>query len=791
MPMTYREATKQQTAAVFFTVFWLAILTVFSFGSLYANMLATYALLAFLVGVKSASLVRRDVPKAVSAALAFAGAIQFGPVGGLTVGMAAGIGTGVSGSSAYSTVRVLKTGLQAALAGAVAGLARMFIVQNTAHTAYLQVIAVVVPAVACLVALLASELFAGHQRSWSLANRRIRGYRLAGEFVAGAGIAVAADMLQAITLWQPIAVLMPLAYLINVSLLEIAADPFSRLTKRSGSIADVYLATIESIAGAIDAKEKFKSYHTKGVERVAVAIAQQMKLSPNDVEGIRTAAILHDIGRLGVPDHVLHKPGKLDDQDFEKVRAHSAIGEKVLRGVNFPWPVGAMIRSHHERWDGGGYPDGLKGNEIPVGARILAAADVFDAMTNKRSYRENSTPEQVLEYVKGAAGTHFDPAVVEAFVEGVEQYGLDHFLDSRGESPDTSGVEPSPEADESAGRVIEDGISGYTDEFLAMYEIAQTASTTLNLEEVLSLMANKIRNMVSCSTCVIYLRDDQSDRLAAKIAVGVNGRYFEDSRTLVGHGLTGMVARSGEGLVAAYDRFDLMLKQLYIQWIELQSTMIVPILSGEEVIGTLNLYDIAPDAFRPDDLRMLTVVSPQVGRAIQNAQLFEQTRESALTDPLTGLHNARYMLLHLEQELSRAKRSKSSVSVLCLDLDNFKPVNDTFGHQQGDQALRELGSLFKAQVRDYDAVCRYAGDEFVIILPGVSGKEAQETAERIKHAVDAYDPGFHHDQPVRIGVSIGLAAFPDDGDDVKSLVARADTEMYADKRRRHPERHAA
>lgn len=789
--MTYKEVTRQQTAAVFFTVFWLAILTVFSFGSLYANMLATYALLAFLVGVKSASLVRRDVPKAVSAALAFAGAICFGPLGGLTVGMAVGIGAGISGSSAYSTLRVLTASFQAALAGAVAGVARMFILEHAGHSAYLQAVGVVVPAVACLAVLLTSELFAGHQRSWSLANRRIRGYRLAGEFAVGAGIAIAAQVLHGITMWQPIAFLVPLAYLINVSLMEIAIDPFSRLAKASGSIAEIYLATIESIAGAIDAKEKFKSYHTKGVERVAVAIAQQMKLSPNDVEGIRTAAILHDIGRLGVPDHILHKPGKLDEQDFEKIRSHSAIGEKVLRGVNFPWPVGAMIRSHHERWDGGGYPDGLKGNQIPVGARILAAADVFDAMTNKRSYRENNTPDQVLEYIKGAAGTHFDPAVVEAFVEGVEQYGLGHFLDPQSESPDASAPEGASEADSNADRVIEDGISGYTDEFLAMYEIAQTASTTLNLEEVLSLMANKIRNMISCSTCVIYLRDDQSERLAAKIAVGVNGRYFEDSRTLVGHGLTGMVARTGEGLVSAYDRFDLMLKQLYIQWIEIQSAMIVPILSGDEVIGTLNLYDIAPDAFQPEDLRMLTVVSPQVGRAIRNAQLFEQTRESALTDPLTGLHNARYMLLHLEQELSRAKRSKSSVSVLCLDLDNFKPVNDMFGHQRGDQVLRELGVLFKAQVRDYDAVCRYAGDEFVIILPGVSGKEARETAERIKQAVDSYDPGFHHEQPVKIGVSVGLSAFPADGDDVQSLVARADAEMYADKRQRHPERNAA
>jgi len=771
----------------------LVILTVFSFGSYFANSLAVYSLLALLVGAKSTCLVRRDVPRAVSGALAYAGALSFGAVGGLIVGAAAGIGVGIGSPSANPVGRVLRSSIQAALGGLIAGLVRQYLHNSIEPGAYAYTASTFGPALVCFAALLLGELFAGHQKNWALANRRMYGNRIAIEFGVGAGIAIAAQILYDFTAWQPITFLVPLAYLVKASVSELMVDDYLRLTSGYNSLADLYLATIESLVSAIDAKERYKCYHTKGVEHMAVAIAQQMRLSPNDVEGIRTAALLHDIGRLGVPEHILLKSGKLDEQEFAKIKAHSTIGEKILDNVSFPWPVGAMIRSHHERWDGTGYPDGLKGEEIPLGARILGVADVYDAMTNKRTYRTDSSPQQAIEYIVSGSGKHFDPDVVAAFTAAIERYGLPDCARTRGRH-ETAYDGAGQAKDSQSGRpenTIASDISRASDEFLAMYEIAQTASTTLNLDEVLSLVAGKIRNMIPCSTCVIFLRDEGSDVLRARIAVGVNDRCFEDATTTIGRGLTGLVAQTREGLVAAYDADDLKFKRLYMQWIDLQSIMIAPICHGGEVIGTINLYDMRPDVFRDEDSRLLNAVTPQVGQAIRNALLFEETRESALTDALTGLHNARYMLIHLEQEISRARRSMRPVSVLGLDLDNFKPINDTFGHQQGDQVLRELGQIFISQVRDYDVVCRYAGDEFIIILPDSDKQEAMETAQRIKDAVDAYDPGFHHDQPVRVGVSVGVATFPADGTDVRSLISEADAAMYADKRERKAGRKAA
>lgn len=770
------------------------MLTVFSFGSYYANSLVVYSLLALLVGAKSTCLVRRDVPRAVSGVLAYAGALCFGPAGGFTIGLSAGFGVGVGGPSTNPTSRIFRSGLQAALGGLAAGLVRSYLIRNAEPGLYADIAVILGPAIPCFSLLLAGEFFAGHQRNWALANQRMHGNRIAVEFGAGVGVVIATQLLLGTTGWQPMVFLVPLVYLFKSSLSELLAENCMHLSGSRSSLSDLYLATIESLVCAIDAKERYKSHHTKGVEHIAVAIAQQMRLSPSDVEGIRTAALLHDIGRLGVPEHILLKSGKLDAQEFSKIQAHSTIGERILDNVSFPWPVGSMIRSHHERWDGTGYPDGLSGEDIPLGARILAVADVCDAMTNARTYRSDNSPEQAIEYIESAAGKHFDPDVVAAFQAAIELYGLPGFANAQERLSTTEsgvGVERGLPGSDRPRNTVGGDISRASDEFLAMYEIAQTASTTLNLDEVLSLVAGKVRNMIGCSTCCIFLLDADSLTLRARMAVGVNDRYFEDATADVGRGLTGMVARTGEGLVAAYTPDDLKFRRLYMQLIELQSVMVTPIAHNGKLIGTINLYDMRADAFTKEDLRLLSSVAPQVGQAVQNSMLFEETRESALTDVLTGLHNARYMLLHLEQELSRARRSMRPVSILGLDLDNFKPINDTFGHQQGDEVLRELGRLFISQVRDYDVVCRYAGDEFVIILPDSDRAEAQETAQRIKDAVDAYDPNFHHDQPIRIGVSIGVATFPADGVDVRSLISQADAAMYADKRERKSKRKAA
>ena len=182
-------------------------------------------------------------------------------------------------------------------------------------------------------------------------------------------------------------------------------------------LEELYLATIKSFALAVDAKDPHTHEHIIRVQRYAVAIALQMGLIGDDLEAVSTGALLHDIGKLGIPENVLLKRGLLSTREYDEVKKHPEIGATILGPVKFPWPVLAVVRHHHEKWDGSGYPDGLQGEKIPLAARIMAVADVYDALTSDRSYREAWTHDRAVEWIKGEAGRHFDPKVVKAFLD--------------------------------------------------------------------------------------------------------------------------------------------------------------------------------------------------------------------------------------------------------------------------------------------------------------------------------------------------------------------------------------
>src|SRR5690242_10095316 len=178
-------------------------------------------------------------------------------------------------------------------------------------------------------------------------------------------------------------------------------------------MAALHLRTIEALALAIEAKDETTRHHLERVQTYAVAIGEEIGIAECDLDALRAAAILHDIGKLAVPEHIISKPGKLTAEEFEKMKIHPQVGAEILERVQFPYPVAPIVRAHHEKWDGSGYPAGLAGEQIPLGARILSAVDCLDALASDRQYRRALPLAEAMKVVTSESGKAFEPRIVE------------------------------------------------------------------------------------------------------------------------------------------------------------------------------------------------------------------------------------------------------------------------------------------------------------------------------------------------------------------------------------------
>jgi len=180
-----------------------------------------------------------------------------------------------------------------------------------------------------------------------------------------------------------------------------------------------YLSTVEALVQALEAKDTYTSGHSERVGKLAVAMAEEMKMSEDKIQSLKYAAVLHDVGKIGVSEIILNKEGKLMEAEWEAIRSHPVIGQTIIKGIKFLFDIGHVVRHHHERYDGNGYPDRIKGEEIPLEARIIAVADTYDAITSDRSYRKGRTHDEALEELKRVSGSQLDPELVEAFCKVV------------------------------------------------------------------------------------------------------------------------------------------------------------------------------------------------------------------------------------------------------------------------------------------------------------------------------------------------------------------------------------
>src|SRR5581483_9469298 len=378
---------------------------------------------------------------------------------------------------------------------------------------------------------------------------------------------------------------------------------------------------------------------------------------------LKAAAILHDVGKLAVPDYILNKPHKLTEAEFAKMKIHAAVGGDMLKHVGFPYPVDVVVRHHHERWDGKGYPDGLKGKDIPLAARILTVVDFFDATTCTRPYRTGMAEHESLSLLRKGSGTQFDPEVVETFIKSLPELKSrirelmipeeDSSLETIKEAAYQSGQSPTEiRKDPSVlPASVLDTIASAQREVFALYEIAQTFSSSLNLKDMLAIIASKLEGILPFTTCVINLVDNQSGDVVARHVVGENIDFFRSRRYRPGVGVTGWVVANKRPMYNTAPDLDFTEVEAEREMASRYSTAAVfPLVKGDDALGTISLYSSDLNEYSVDHIRLMEIVAQQASDAINNAIIYEDAKTSAMTDLLTGLLNVRAFHSHCEQE---------------------------------------------------------------------------------------------------------------------------------------------
>ena len=551
---------------------------------------------------------------------------------------------------------------------------------------------------------------------------------------------------------------------------------------------------LETLAVAIDTRDHTTLMHLRRVQLYAMAVGRELKLSEEELEALNVAALLHDIGKLAIPDHILLKPGPLTVEEWEKMKTHPMVGAQMLSRMKFPEPVLAIVKAHHERWDGTGYPKGLSGVAIPIGARILSAVDCLDAIASDRPYRSALPLEGAMERVGAETGRSFDPRVVsvleQRYVE-LEQLAWqavkDDPVDGSGDShvvprEDLGHLTARPSPDSHENHVL-GPIASARQETQLLQALATDLAHSLSIDEVTSCVHRSLGQMIAYDTLAVYSGDGEQIELIS--VIGENSHLFSRGAFRITKGLSGWAAQSSTPILNGDAASEWCYSNDSTVFYRLQAALAVPFESRGGMTGVLTLYHPDRDAFCRDDLRVAQAASLHIGPAIENAFKYRVAEESAVTDHLTGIPNGRSLAVHLERELARAGRENATIGVLVCDLDGFKQVNDRFGHLTGNEVLQRVANGLRDTCRSSDYLARMGGDEFVVVLPGLREELCSSYVTRLNAA--AVEAGWIVCGERCLSLSIGVAIYPTDGKDAKALLAEADRRMY---RAKNAQKHA-
>jgi putative nucleotidyltransferase with HDIG domain len=372
--------------------------------------------------------------------------------------------------------------------------------------------------------------------------------------------------------------------------------------KRIAVMEKAHRETIEALAVAINAKDEVTHEHVIRVQIYAAGVARILGCSPDEIEALKAGALLHDIGKIAVPDYILNKPGKLTAAEFEKMKFHTIAGAQILSRVEFPYPIVPVVRHHHEHWDGKGYPDGLSGEDIPLTARILTVVDCFDAVREDRQYRKGMTREEAIDLIIRGSGTQYDPRVVGSFIACLQEFEAE-IRTHRGSPLPTFGIEPSEQLSEAARRVLPaaglaeeeaDKPSGEKGpgELKALCDLARAVISAVGKDEIVAAFAETLNSVIPYCSCAITLVDPVTGNSTVTNAVGQHWLSLRGRTIAPGEGVTGWVLANRKPFCNEDPKLDLP-PSVIEQSPDYRTLAAFPIINDSVLYGAVTVYSSA------------------------------------------------------------------------------------------------------------------------------------------------------------------------------------------------------
>jgi diguanylate cyclase (GGDEF)-like protein len=493
-----------------------------------------------------------------------------------------------------------------------------------------------------------------------------------------------------------------------------------------------------------------------------------------------------------VPDYIISKPGKLTHEEFERMKVHTVVGAEILEQVAFPYPVAPIVRSHHEKWDGTGYPDGLTSESIPIGARILSAVDCLDALASDRQYRRALPLDEAMDYVAGLSGRSFDPQVVDILKTHYREFEniaqntplRGHKLSKdlivvRGDAPD-AGYEKSTAsgAGGSAGQTPAEVIARARQEIKLIVDLAMDLSKSMRMDDILSVLAERLKQIVPYDSLAIYVRERTV--LKPRFTCGTSSHILNLLEIPVGQGLSGWVVENGKAIINGNPTVETGYLEALGKQAALNSALSIPLGDGmDQLSGALTLYREEKDSYNADELRILLAVKGDIARAVDGAVRYQKAQEGVGADQLTGLPTKEALMAYLQDGFIAQSKP---VTVLLCDIDDFRHVNERYGRATGDELLKMVTKILRNHSRSADYVARVGPDEFVMLLSAARPDDLGGKVASLDRLVENACRGLCGEE--NSGLTAGVACFPENGADTPSLIAFAEESLHRAKEAR-------